>query len=140
MPERWQIQLRQLPSCRREYLSEVPPHSLCTALIILQYCSSDCQKAHWPIHKTHCKSSLNSESWKPGWILQNRTPTFAPGSQAPPQNRSGGDTWILGSVPALDVLKLGANEGESYRGKLSLLFAGTILLALGDGPANLLSW
>ncbi|KAF5984263.1 hypothetical protein FCOIX_2766 [Fusarium coicis] len=112
--------------------------SSCANCRLVVYCSSNCQKAHWPIHKTHCKSSLNSESWKPGWILQNRTPTFALGSQAPPQNRSGGDTWILGSVPALDVLKLGANEGESYRGKLSLLFAGTILLALGwDQPMDI---
>nr|RBQ98979.1 hypothetical protein FVER53263_03286 [Fusarium verticillioides] len=97
--------------------------SSCANCRLVVYCSSECQRAHWPIHKIHCKSSLNSDSWKPQWNVQNRTPIFAPGAQIPPQDRSGGDTWILGSVPALDVLKLGANEGESYRGKLSLLFA-----------------
>ncbi|KAF5577993.1 hypothetical protein FPCIR_11794 [Fusarium pseudocircinatum] len=97
--------------------------SSCANCRLVVYCSSECQKAHWPIHKIHCKSYLNSDSWKPGWLLQQRTPAFAPGSQVPPNNCRGGDTWILGSVPAIDVVKLGANEGESYRGKLSPLFA-----------------
>ncbi|KAF5534428.1 hypothetical protein FPHYL_13431 [Fusarium phyllophilum] len=97
--------------------------SSCANCRLVVYCSSECQIAHWPIHKIDCKSALNSDTWKPGWILQNRTPAFAPGGQVPPNKSLGGDTWIFGSVPALDVLKLDGNEGESYQGKLSLLFA-----------------
>ncbi|KAF5541431.1 hypothetical protein FMEXI_7944 [Fusarium mexicanum] len=97
--------------------------SSCANCRLVVYCSSECQKAHWPIHKIHCKSYLNSDSWKPGWLLQQLTPVFAPGSQVPLNNCPGANTSILGSVPALDVVKLDANEGASYQGKLSLLFA-----------------
>ncbi|KAG4287362.1 hypothetical protein FPRO06_05014 [Fusarium proliferatum] len=84
--------------------------SSCANCRLVVYCSSECQKFHWPVHKLDCKSALNSDTWKPGRPIPN-------------QKWSRGDTWIFGSVPALDVLKLGGNEGESYQKSLSLLFA-----------------
>ncbi|RBA21223.1 hypothetical protein FPRO05_07537 [Fusarium proliferatum] len=97
--------------------------SSCAKCRLVVYCSSECQKFHWPVHKLDCKSALNSDAWKPEWVLQNRIPAFAPGGQVPTRNGLGGDTWIFGSVPALDVLKLDGNEGESFQKSLSLLFA-----------------
>ncbi|EWZ90767.1 hypothetical protein NW765_016088 [Fusarium oxysporum] len=35
----------------------------------------------------------------------------------------GGMKYLFGNVPALDVLRLGANEGEAYGSQLRLLFA-----------------
>ncbi|KAF4439781.1 hypothetical protein FACUT_3901 [Fusarium acutatum] len=96
----------------------------CANCRLVVYCSSECQKAHWPFHKVHCKSPMNSENWKPEWVVQKRTPSFASNEQVPSYVPFGGDSWLWGGVPALDFLKLDANEGESYKGKLSLLFAG----------------
>ena len=36
----------------------------------------------------------------------------------------GGKKYLWGNMPAYDVLKLDNNEGLSYKGPLSLLFAG----------------
>ncbi|KAF5713300.1 SET MYND domain-containing protein [Fusarium globosum] len=95
----------------------------CANCRLVVYCSSECQKAHWPLHKVHCKSPMNSENWRPEWVVQKRIPSFVPNNEVPTSSSFGGDSWLWGSVPALDVLKLDANEGESYKGKLSLLFA-----------------
>ncbi|KAF5649812.1 uncharacterized protein FTJAE_776 [Fusarium tjaetaba] len=95
----------------------------CANCRLVFYCSSECQKAHWPVHKGHCKSPMNSEDWKPEWVRQKRTPGFVADIEVPMSSSFGGDSWLWGGVPALDVLKLEANEGESYKGKLSLLFA-----------------
>ena len=40
----------------------------------------------------------------------------------------GGKEYLWGNVPALDVLRFGASEGEAYGGELSLLFAGACLI------------
>lgn len=37
----------------------------------------------------------------------------------------GGKKYLWGNVPAFDVLQLGSNEGDNFKGKLRLLFAGT---------------
>lgn len=36
----------------------------------------------------------------------------------------GGKKYLFGNVPALDVLRFGANEGEAHGNQLRLLFAG----------------
>jgi hypothetical protein len=37
----------------------------------------------------------------------------------------GGRKYLWGNIPALDILQLGLNEGDTYREPLRLLFAGT---------------
>ncbi|KAF5723855.1 hypothetical protein FMUND_1463 [Fusarium mundagurra] len=94
--------------------------SSCANCSLVVYCGSECQKAHWLIHKLDCKSSLNKASWKPEWAIQGRTPAFMDPEAG---ELFGGRKYLLGNVPALDVLRLDANEGESYEGHLRLLFA-----------------
>ncbi|RGP78863.1 set and mynd domain-containing 3 [Fusarium longipes] len=94
--------------------------SSCKNCRLVVYCSSDCQKAHWPIHRIDCKSALGKETWTPNWALQNRTPAFIRGGIGV---SFGGKKFLWGNVPALDILRLDSNEGEQYQDQLSLLFA-----------------
>jgi len=87
----------------------------------LKYCGPNCQKSHWAVHKTDCKSPLGKETWNPDWVLENRKPAFVRGGIGA---SSGGKCFLWGNIPALDILQLGLNEGDDYRGKLRLLFAG----------------
>ncbi|KAF5962848.1 hypothetical protein FBULB1_13786 [Fusarium bulbicola] len=94
----------------------------CANCLLVTYCGSECQKAHWPLHKLDCKSPLNSTGWKPDWVVKHRAPAFV-GPVDGSHTRFGGSKYLWGNIPALDVLKIGANEGKSYREKLCLLFA-----------------
>ncbi|KAF4339369.1 hypothetical protein FBEOM_6783 [Fusarium beomiforme] len=108
-------------NCRPDGINcQNPGKSACANCRLVVYCSSECQKVHWPIHKIDCKSSLNKKSWEPEWIVQNRAPTFR---NDDPITHFGGVKYLWGNVTTLDVLKLDANEGEEYGGSLSLLFA-----------------
>jgi len=40
----------------------------------------------------------------------------------------GGKKYLWGNIPALDVVRLGSNEGDDYGGQLRLLFAGACSL------------
>jgi hypothetical protein len=71
-----------------------------------------------------CKCPLAKPTWKPDWVLENRTPAFVgPGIGV----QFGGKKYLWGNIPAFDVLQLGSNEGENYKGPLRLLFAGAYL-------------
>jgi hypothetical protein len=75
---------------------------------------------------------LGKESWKPAWILENRTAEFiGPGIGA----TFGAKKYLWGNIPAFDILKLGSNEGEKYAGDLRLLFAGTFFMLVKYGES-----
>ncbi|KAK4237717.1 hypothetical protein C8A03DRAFT_44438 [Achaetomium macrosporum] len=92
----------------------------CKNCLLVLYCGPNCHKAHWPVHKVDCNSLLAKQTWKPDWVLENRTPAFVGGG---PGVQFGGKKYLFGNVPALDVLQLGSNEGGNYGGPLRLLFA-----------------
>ncbi|KFA49107.1 hypothetical protein S40293_07084 [Stachybotrys chartarum IBT 40293] len=58
--------------------------------------------------------------WVPDWVQQKRRPKFC--SNRKPE-ATGLQEKIWGDVPAIDVLKLGANEGEDYNKTIRVLFA-----------------
>ena len=88
-----------------------------------KYCSKRCQTAHWPTHRDICQSPLFRGTWKPRWVVENRSPTFI-GSTDADQVKFGAEKYLWGNVPAFDVIQLGQNEGVDFRDPMNLLFAG----------------
>ncbi|KAH7224169.1 hypothetical protein BKA60DRAFT_594076 [Fusarium oxysporum] len=73
-----------------------------------------------PIHKVDCKSPYTKKTWEPGWSVEGQTPTFMRDEDPV---TFGGKKYLFGNVPALDVLRLGAHEGEACGNQLRLLFS-----------------
>ncbi|KAK1624557.1 hypothetical protein BDP81DRAFT_437802 [Colletotrichum phormii] len=93
----------------------------CKNYLLVTYCGPECQKSHWTMHKSDCKSHLGREGWQPDWVLENRAPAFI--GNGHPQVTYGAGKYLWGNVPAFDVLQLNANEGVSYDEQVRLLFA-----------------
>ncbi|KAI9903766.1 hypothetical protein N3K66_000295 [Trichothecium roseum] len=93
----------------------------CKNCRLVNYCGRECQKAHWAIHKIDCRSPLGKDGWQPAWVHERRQPSFVVSDNEP--QFFGMNKYLWGNVPALDVLKLDANEGVNYNRDLSLLFA-----------------
>ncbi|KAI9670303.1 MAG: hypothetical protein M1831_006517 [Alyxoria varia] len=98
---------------------------VCKGCVLVAYCSKQCQEQHWPAHRGDCKKSvLAKDSWRPRWALEGRKPGFVtrsgvshvPFGALPMRN-------LWGNTPAIDVLQLEQNEGESYAKDLSVCFA-----------------
>ncbi|KAI0067092.1 hypothetical protein BV25DRAFT_1868112 [Artomyces pyxidatus] len=90
----------------------------CKACTLVSYCSKECQVKHWKVHKQDCKDKIRSSDWKPSWVVEKRTPTFMDSGERTGNNwlanvhplGFGVDLW--GNVPAVDILKLSANENS----------------------------
>ncbi|KIK52299.1 hypothetical protein GYMLUDRAFT_265499 [Collybiopsis luxurians FD-317 M1] len=75
------------------------------------------KKQHWPRHSSICSHPYLEENWQPGWILQDRPPSFACASTSFHPS-----SFIS---PAFDVLQLAQNEGvEVLHYDFKLCFAG----------------
>ncbi|GBE88075.1 hypothetical protein SCP_1203040 [Sparassis crispa] len=37
----------------------------CGGCRLVSYCSKECQKTHWHIHKQDCKDNIRSDTWQP---------------------------------------------------------------------------
>lgn len=77
------------------------------------------------MHKPDCESPLRSESWLPRWAVEDRQPTWLVehGSNAGNVQQAS-VKYLWGNMPALNVLNLRSNEGESFSEDIKLLFAG----------------
>ncbi|KAF5384653.1 hypothetical protein D9757_007444 [Collybiopsis confluens] len=49
----------------------------CPRCQLVKYCSERCQKQHWTRHRTTCAHPYLEDTWQPGWVLQDRPPSFA---------------------------------------------------------------
>ncbi|KAI1095425.1 hypothetical protein F5B19DRAFT_481800 [Rostrohypoxylon terebratum] len=96
----------------------------CNGCKLVVYCGRKCQRSHWGEHKKVCKSYLRDEFWAPIWDLEGRSPGW-PRTQEASNRRApfGGDKYLWGNSPAIDVLSLHHNEGLDYDKDLSILFA-----------------
>lgn len=89
-----------------------------------QYCGKQCQTAHWVTHKIDGKSFISKPSWRPAWDHENRDLWAKGPSRSNTHNPHGGEAYLWGNVPAIDVLRLRDNEGVTYNEDIELLFAG----------------
>ncbi|ERF68455.1 hypothetical protein EPUS_03773 [Endocarpon pusillum Z07020] len=106
------------PPCRK------PGSKACSGCFLVQYCSKECQKIHWPAHKLDCKSPLIKETWKPSWHMERREPAFMRVSFV--HNSFGMPKYLWGNVPAIDLLNLKDNEADATEENFRLLFAGDL--------------
>ncbi|KAH8698962.1 hypothetical protein BGW36DRAFT_396585 [Talaromyces proteolyticus] len=92
----------------------------CKNCCLIIYCGPICQKSHWSHHKIECKSTVGKKTWQPAWVLEKRTPAFI---RTGIGVTLGAEKYLWGNVSAIDIVKLGSNEGDRYAGDLRLLFA-----------------
>ncbi|KAI0528328.1 hypothetical protein F5B22DRAFT_641299 [Xylaria bambusicola] len=118
----------------------------CTGCFLIEYCSKACQTRDWPQHQTTCQLTRHRISYSEVPIRPIETP---PNLVSEWYNldqmralRSHDDArirWVSEDttaidMPAIDVLRLGSNEGDDHSHVLNILFAGeylsTIMCAL----------
>ncbi|KAF7905570.1 uncharacterized protein EAF01_006091 [Botrytis porri] len=102
----------------------------CNGCLLVQYCSKDCQVAHWKPHKKDCKSPFMKKSWRPQWDVEKRRPAFIGGNDDPAlaeqwvtMVQHGRKKYLWGNVPAIDIIQSCKNEGKDFPEQLNLLFA-----------------
>lgn len=75
---------------------------------------------------------MRKPTWKPAWVVENRKPHFLTSDDSDPFVFYGGNKYLWGNVPALDLLRLRDNEGSNTNRDLSLLLAGKLELVSVD--------
>ncbi|KAI0838466.1 hypothetical protein F5Y06DRAFT_303779 [Hypoxylon sp. FL0890] len=93
----------------------------CGGCLLVTYCSKACQAAHWHIHRKDCKSPLMKNTWEPCYFEQGREPDFMGVELL--EAMTGMRIYLWGDVPAIDVIRLGENEGHNFKGPLDIFFA-----------------
>ncbi|KDR66739.1 hypothetical protein GALMADRAFT_106135 [Galerina marginata CBS 339.88] len=111
---------------------EKPGIMACSECRLVSYCSKECQKVHWKLHKGDCKNPMRSESWMPAWSREGRSPSFVTGmsleeefDQKKIEEFSVGMS-LWGNTPAMDLINLASNEKDGEK-DFSLAF-----IASGD--------
>ncbi|KAA1470766.1 hypothetical protein DENSPDRAFT_73505 [Dentipellis sp. KUC8613] len=77
----------------------------CAVCRLVSYCSKDCQRKHWHVHKRDCKDSIRAADWQASWLRELRSPSF--GDEVDFSRSSRVDLW--GELPAYNILKLPTN-------------------------------
>ncbi|KAF9225919.1 hypothetical protein BS17DRAFT_777877 [Gyrodon lividus] len=99
---------------------EKPGKLACSVCKLVSYCSKECQKIHWVIHKRDCKDPIRSGNWKPAWINDGRTPTFIDKGNMTTmeefahrfQEKLAVGLSLWGNIPAMDIVNLQNNEKD----------------------------
>ncbi|KEY72821.1 hypothetical protein S7711_04410 [Stachybotrys chartarum IBT 7711] len=114
----------------------------CNNCHLVVYCGKNCQRDHWQVHKTACRSAIGKASWRPAWELEDREPAWnKPEAAGNLHNTFGGETYLWGNTPAIDVLQLQQNEGLQHGKDIALLFAASgdlrnVVKTIVDLPTN----
>jgi len=72
-----------------------------------------------------CKGPLSNQAWRLAWEREGRTPAWVRSTPSRKgHNPFGGNKYLWGNTPAIDILQLERNEGVPYVEHIALLFAG----------------
>ncbi|KAG8986466.1 hypothetical protein FRB90_003990, partial [Tulasnella sp. 427] len=84
--------------------------------LCFQYCSRECQVAHWKLHKSTCSSPYAAKDWAPTYEKQGRPAAFMTGQSEPTFAHYGkAGNYLWGNIVARDALNISMNEGESVK-------------------------
>ncbi|KAK0448399.1 uncharacterized protein EV420DRAFT_1275660 [Desarmillaria tabescens] len=114
----------------------------CSGCFLVRYCSKECQTAHWRSHKRDCKNPMNSKSWSPTWVKENRKPVFlvgGTGTGLQTKQRFGKGMGLWGDMTSIDIINVENNEAtgdlcnviRTING-LPENYSGTIEIVLND--------
>ncbi|CAG8802443.1 32719_t:CDS:1, partial [Racocetra persica] len=103
-------------------------NKLCSNCRVIFYCSKECQKMHWKVHKNICKADIASKDWQPDYDKEKRMPSFLLESPSTPSvNHSKKVKSLWGNMPAIDIAKIAFNElangKSSFNKPINLFFA-----------------
>ena len=89
----------------------------CSNCLEVSYCSTECQRNDWAQHKLSCQESVEKtlklvEVMKTFFEFKERLKIGLE------------ETYYWGNVPAVDLLNMSMNEGETYSDPLALLLCG----------------
>jgi hypothetical protein len=89
---------------------------------VFKYCSKECQITNWSHHKKICKSDLMRSKYVPGWIKQDRVPSWV--SDSGLSSDFGMNQYLWGNMPAVNILNIEKSENvcDIHR-DIDLLFA-----------------
>lgn len=120
MREGWETDMWRLSTCQGKSFDQLSCLDLSYLYLLhKKYCSKECQRIHWPLHKAFCQSPLTKETWLPKYVDENRCPDWLDDDKMSYWTNS---SW--GHLPAFDSLKLSANEGNDWNKDLDLCFVG----------------
>ncbi|TGZ81524.1 hypothetical protein EX30DRAFT_363868 [Ascodesmis nigricans] len=97
----------------------------CGNCFLIKYCSKECQKTHYKVHKSACKSPLSTASWAPGYTVQRRKPSFIASDNDEPLYSPYGHVqpkYLFGNIPSFDHLKF-AGVDTADEDEINMLFA-----------------
>ncbi|KAF5335053.1 hypothetical protein D9758_016329 [Tetrapyrgos nigripes] len=96
----------------------------CSQCRLVIYCSEACQLQHWKRHKLGELWTL-FQDWRPRWLEEQRSPALIHDDQEAAQRDSGINRRLWGTMSAIDILNLEANEGlaASLSRNFALAFA-----------------
>ncbi|KAF9533232.1 hypothetical protein CPB83DRAFT_538125 [Crepidotus variabilis] len=122
-----------------------PGKMACSACRLVSYCSKECQKSHWHLHKQDCLNPMRSEHWQPCWVREGRPPAFVtdgPEGQSLEDKRLSAGLILWGNSPAMDVINFAVNE-KDLKKNFSLAFIASgdlrhVLRSVNNLPTNYL--
>ncbi|KAI9339359.1 hypothetical protein BDR26DRAFT_862298 [Obelidium mucronatum] len=85
-----------------------PATFFCSNCHLHSYCSKECQKTQWSLHKGDCKRSPQGATWRPQWEVEGYEPNLV-GARNQIFSQASAE-YLWGNMEAVDVFNLSDEE------------------------------